>query len=71
MDQAAHHLDLFFENPLDPDDVLQARRTEMDLVEDWVRDGYVTAAARRGTVEASQSTVPSLAPGNLGLLADW
>lgn len=79
MDQAAHHLDLFFQHNLDPEEVLQARLKEMDLVEDWVRDGYETvaaaAAATRGNVETqkqrSKSTVQSLAPGNMGLLADW
>eukprot|EP00752_Nemacystus_decipiens_P003737 g3443.t1 len=40
MDQAAHHLDLFFEHPLDPPDVLDARRVEMDLVESWVDQAY-------------------------------
>lgn len=45
MDQAAHHLDLFFENEMDPHEVIEARRQEMDLVEDWVRQGYETMAA--------------------------
>lgn len=40
MDQAAHHLDLFFEHPLDPKDVLDARRVEMDMVETWVDQAY-------------------------------
>lgn len=40
MDQAAHHLDLFFEHPLDPQDVLDARRVEMDMVESWVDQAY-------------------------------
>ncbi|CAB1112158.1 unnamed protein product [Ectocarpus sp. CCAP 1310/34] len=40
MDQAAHHLDLFFEHPLDPQDVLDARRVEMDYVERWVDMAY-------------------------------
>ncbi|CAN0167853.1 unnamed protein product, partial [Ectocarpus sp. 12 AP-2014] len=40
MDQAAHHLDLFFEHPLDPQDVLDARRVEMDFVERWVDMAY-------------------------------
>lgn len=40
MDQAAHHLDLFFEHPLDPQDVLDARRVEMDMVESWVNQAY-------------------------------
>lgn len=40
IDQAAHHLDLFFEHPLDPQDVLDARRVEMDFVERWVDKAY-------------------------------
>lgn len=40
MDQAAHHLDLFFEHPLDPPDVLDARKVEMDMVEEWVDKAY-------------------------------
>lgn len=40
MDQAAHHLDLFFEHPLDPQDVLDARRVEMDMVESWVDQAF-------------------------------
>eukprot|EP00903_Cladosiphon_okamuranus_P013794 g12837.t1 len=40
MDQAAHHLDLFFEHPLDPQDVLDARKVEMDMVESWVDQAY-------------------------------
>ena len=40
MDQAAHHIDLFFENPLDPLEVKQARQSEMNMVEDWVRSAY-------------------------------
>ena len=40
MDQAAHHLDLFFAHPLDPPDVLDARRVEMDMVEAWVDQAY-------------------------------
>ncbi|CAN0254449.1 unnamed protein product [Ectocarpus fasciculatus] len=40
MDQAAHHLDLFFEHPLDPQDVLDTRRVEMEFVERWVDMAY-------------------------------
>ncbi|CAM9184790.1 unnamed protein product [Scytosiphon promiscuus] len=40
MDQAAHHLDLFFEHPLDPPDVVEARRVEMAMVEGWVDQAY-------------------------------
>lgn len=40
MDQAAHHLDLFFSDADDPEEVQEARRREMDLVEGWVRQGY-------------------------------
>ncbi len=40
MDEAAHHLDLFFSNPLDPQGVVDARRIEMDLVEQWVDEAY-------------------------------
>lgn len=46
MDQAAHHLDLFFEHPLDPEEVRQARQAEMDLVEEWVRSAYEASALR-------------------------
>lgn len=47
MDGAAHHLDLFFSHPLDPRDVVDARRIEMDLVEQWVDQAYEMYA--RGT----------------------
>ncbi|CAM9472390.1 unnamed protein product, partial [Choristocarpus tenellus] len=36
MEDAAHHLDLFFAHPLDPLDVIAAREEEMELVEKWV-----------------------------------
>lgn len=45
MNQAAHHLDLFFQHPLDPDEVVEARRAEMNLVEDWVRQAYHAASS--------------------------
>lgn len=73
MDQAAHHLDLFFQHDLDPEEVLQARLKEMDLVEDWVRDGYAAAAAARSENGDKRKrpwnpTVQSLDRGNMGLL---
>ena len=45
MDKAAHHLDLFFEHPLDPQEVSLARREEMDLVEKWVEEAYLVDAS--------------------------
>lgn len=41
MDLAAHHLDLFFQNPLDPQEVSQARQLEMDLVQKWIEEAYL------------------------------
>lgn len=73
MDQAAHHLDLFFENPSDPEEVLQARQNEMDLVESWVRDGYKKSLSKHrfGGEDHAPPMLPSFSPGNIGLLADW
>lgn len=80
MDQAAHHLDLFFWHPLDPKDVLDARRIEMDLVEGWVDEAYrlyrgdrashgTTAIA--GSDEESQDAIPSWLERMPSLTADW
>lgn len=52
MDQAAHHLDLFFEHPLDPQDVLDARRVEMDMVESWVDQAYQVYRGESGPHES-------------------
>jgi len=37
---AAHHLDLRAPNPLDPPDVLAARRTQKLFVERWIKLGH-------------------------------
>lgn len=58
MDEAAHHLDLFFEHRLDPDEVKQARLAEMDMAEDWIRNAYkrdASAAAATATAAAGSS----------------
>lgn len=47
MENAAHHLDLYFAHPQDPDEVIEARVREMDLVEEWVRQGYEGAVVER------------------------
>lgn len=62
MEEAAHHLDLFFEHPLDPDEVKQARRTEMDMVEDWVRNAY----RRDASTAAATATATTAAGGGGG-----
>lgn len=37
LSSGAHHLDLFFSNPLDPPDVLLARRIERDHITTWIQ----------------------------------
>jgi hypothetical protein len=34
--EAAHHLDLMFSNPQDPQSVIDARKTEVELITTWV-----------------------------------
>jgi lysosomal Pro-X carboxypeptidase len=36
--EGAHHLDLFFAHPLDPESVKVARRTEMEHVSKWIKE---------------------------------
>ncbi|GLD96183.1 hypothetical protein PINS_up004861 [Pythium insidiosum] len=36
----AHHLDLFFEHPLDPPALQAARETEKQHIRKWIRDFY-------------------------------
>lgn len=55
MEQAAHHLDLFFEHPLDPQDVLDARRVEMDMVETWVDQAYRVYSASHDSSSGGKS----------------
>ena len=68
MDQAAHHLDLFFEHPLDPPGVLDARRVEMDMVESWVDQAYQVYRRESGPHEGGgDGSVPSTSVGRNGV----
>lgn len=79
MEQAAHHLDLFFKHPLDPEDVIDARKDEMDMVEDWVDKAY--RAYRGGVVsndngvgskdEEARKSIPPWLEHAPALTADW
>lgn len=79
MDQAAHHLDLFFEHPLDPPDVLSARKVEMDMVEAWVDKAYKAygggVASHDSDVgsknEEARKSVPPWVEQVPSLTADW
>ncbi|CAM9437606.1 unnamed protein product [Discosporangium mesarthrocarpum] len=53
MEEAAHHLDLFFAHRLDPAEVVAARKEEMDLVEKWVQEAY--SAVTRGQVHTKRA----------------
>lgn len=79
MDQAAHHLDLFFEHPLDPPDVLNARKVEMEMVEAWVDKAYRGygggVASHDSDVgsedEETRRSIPSWVEHVPSLTADW
>jgi lysosomal Pro-X carboxypeptidase len=36
MEEAAHHLDLYFSNPADPPSVIAARKFQMNSISDWL-----------------------------------
>lgn len=36
--EGAHHLDLMFSNPKDPESVIHARRVENDMIASWIRE---------------------------------
>ena len=36
--EGAHHLDLMFSNPKDPESVIEARRIENDMIASWIRE---------------------------------
>lgn len=81
MDQAAHHLDLFFEHPLDPPDVLNARKVEMHMVEAWVDKAYRGYGGGGvashdsddvgGKDEEARKSIPSWVEQLPSLTADW
>lgn len=59
MEQAAHHLDLFFRHPLDPPDVVEARKVEMATIEGWVDRAYRAYGGVDGGVDGSGSSSSS------------
>eukprot|EP00747_Dinoflagellata_sp_TGD_P070559 gnl/TRDRNA2_/TRDRNA2_156645_c1_seq1.p1 gnl/TRDRNA2_/TRDRNA2_156645_c1~~gnl/TRDRNA2_/TRDRNA2_156645_c1_seq1.p1 ORF type:complete len:266 (-),score=33.79 gnl/TRDRNA2_/TRDRNA2_156645_c1_seq1:22-819(-) len=46
----AHHLDLFFSNPLDPVDVTNARLTELAHIREWVEAKHRTGQTRPASI---------------------
>ena len=45
IDNAAHHLDLRFPNPQDPQSVSDARQTEFNLIQKWIEQARVGIAS--------------------------
>eukprot|EP00664_Eupelagonemidae_sp_cell27_P002147 gene2147-5143_t len=46
IDLSAHHLDLFFADPRDPPSVVAARKQEMALVAQWIKEKRLAAGRR-------------------------
>ena len=46
----AHHLDFMWSNDLDPEPVVEARKTQMRLLRQWILNKYQAVAARGETI---------------------
>ncbi len=46
----AHHLDFMWSNDLDPEPVIEARKTQMRLLRQWILNKYRAVAARGETI---------------------